>query len=52
MGSMRPLSSVASATARAGMRRVIDLGQVLKVQVRIDLGGAHVGVTEEFLNAA
>ena len=29
---------------------VIDLGQVLKIQVSIDLGGGNIGVTEQFLH--
>ena len=32
------------------MRRVIDLGKVLKIEMRIDLRGADAGVTEQFLH--
>jgi hypothetical protein len=37
---------------RPGVSLVIDLGQVLKIQVGVDLGGADVGVTQEFLDGA
>src|SRR3546814_5077194 len=34
------------------MRGVVDLGQVLVVEVGVDLGGGDVGVAEQFLHAA
>src|SRR5690606_26130819 len=34
------------------VRGVVDLGQVLEVQVGVDLGGGDVGVAEQFLHAA
>ena len=33
------------------MRGVVDPGQVLEVQMRVDLGGGDVGVAEQFLHA-
>src|SRR5690606_27339750 len=40
------------AAPGARMRGVVDLGQVLEVEVGVDLGGSDVGVAEEFLHAA
>ncbi len=37
---------------RPWVRLVVDLGQVLEVKVGVDLGGADVGVTQEFLHGA
>jgi hypothetical protein len=37
---------------RPGVSLVIDLGQVLKIQVGVDLGGADIGMAEEFLDGA
>ena len=34
------------------MRRVIRLGQVLKIQPRVDLRGGDVGVAQELLHGA
>jgi hypothetical protein len=34
------------------MRSVVDLRQVLEIEVRIHLGGADVGVTQELLDPA
>ena len=34
------------------MRGVVDLGQVLEIQVRVDLRGGDVGMAEQFLHAA
>src|SRR3569833_986201 len=38
--------------ARAGMRLVVDLGEVLPVEMSVDLGGADAGVPKHFLNGA
>jgi len=35
-----------------GMGLVVDLGQVLEVQMRVDLRGADVGVAQQFLHGA
>jgi len=37
---------------RSRVRFVIHAGEVLKIEVGIDLGRAQVGVTEQFLNCA
>src|SRR5262245_25436479 len=37
---------------RARMRGIVDLGEVLKIKVRIHLRGRNIGVTEQFLHAA
>jgi hypothetical protein len=34
------------------VRRVVDLGQVLEIEVRVDLGRGDIGVAEQFLHAA
>ncbi len=34
------------------MGRVIGLGQMLEIQPRVDLGGADIGVSEQFLHTA
>ena len=36
----------------ARMGRVIDLGQMLEIQPRVDLGGADIGVAEQLLHTA
>ena len=36
----------------AGMRFVVDPGQMLEVEVGVDLCGCDIGVTEQFLNSA
>ncbi len=41
---------VVCLSSRPGMGFVVYLGQVLEVKVRIYLGRADIGMTEEFLN--
>src|SRR5690606_36371500 len=38
--------------SRARMRGIVDLGEVLEVEVGIDLRGGDVGMPEQFLHAA
>ena len=38
--------------ARARVSRVIDLGEVLKIKVGVDLSGCDVRVAQQLLNAA
>ena len=38
--------------ARARMRLIVDLGQMLPVEMGIDLRGADTGVAEHFLDGA
>src|SRR5208283_3703362 len=52
VGPAERLSSAARPAARARMRGVIYLRQMLKVQLRVDLRGADVGVSQELLDAA
>jgi hypothetical protein len=52
MGPKAALSSATSPPPGARMSRVVDLGQMLKIQMCIDLGRADVGVSQEFLDAA
>src|SRR5450631_2166826 len=52
LGPRSALSSAALAPAGAGVRGVVDLRQVLKVQVCVDLCGGDVGVSQQFLDAA
>jgi hypothetical protein len=33
------------------MCSVVDLGEVLKIKVRVDLRGRNIGMTEQFLDA-
>src|SRR5690606_6883988 len=46
------IPSVPFFSSGAGVGGVVDLGQVLVVQVGVDLGGGDVGVAEQFLHAA
>ena len=46
----RPVAS--RVLAPRGMRRVVDLGQVLEVELRVDLRGRDVGVAEQLLHRA
>lgn len=32
------------------VRFIVNLGQMLKVQLSVDLGGTQIGMTEQFLN--
>jgi hypothetical protein len=34
------------------MGLIVCLGKMLEIKVRVDLGGADVGVAQQFLNAA
>src|SRR5574337_1721816 len=47
-----PLPDSRRAQARPWMRRVVHLGQVLEIQVGVDLGGGNVGVAEQLLYRA
>lgn len=38
--------------ARARVGGVVDAGEMLKVEVGVDLGGANIGVPEQFLHRA
>ena len=49
---MTALSSVALPSSGAGVGGVVDLGEVLKVKMGIDLRRGDVGMTEQFLDAA
>src|SRR5690606_20675893 len=51
-GSRPALRFFAFLALRARMGCVVDPGQVLEVQVGVDLGGGDVGVAEQFLHAA
>ncbi len=45
-------STLAHATPGPGMSPVVDLGQVLEIQVGVDLGRADVRVAEQLLDGA
>ena len=45
-------SALAFTAPGSGMRLVVDLRQVLKIQMRVDLGRADVRVAEQFLDGA
>ncbi len=36
----------------SGMRRVVDLGQVLEIEMGVDLRGRYVRVAQQLLNCA
>src|SRR3546814_6645524 len=44
--------SIVLLALRPRMGGVVDLGQVLEIQVGVDLGGGDIGVAEQFLHAA
>jgi hypothetical protein len=48
----RVFPSLSLLSARAWVRLVVNLREVLKIEMRVDLGGADVGVAEEFLHGA
>jgi hypothetical protein len=55
LGARRRLSSAAATGAAAARPRVgsiVDLGEVLKIEVSVDLGGRDVGMSEKLLNPA
>src|ERR1700676_432905 len=52
LGSRRALSSAALTPAGTGVCGVVDFRQVLEIQVRVDLRGGDVGVSQKFLDAA
>ena len=45
-------SGAALTPTGAGVRGVVDLREVLEIQVRVDLCGGDVGVSQQFLDAA
>ncbi|KAG1364898.1 hypothetical protein G6F59_018894 [Rhizopus arrhizus] len=49
-GGLFSLVALAAALG-ARMRGVVDLGQVLEIEVGVDLRGGDVGVAEQFLHA-
>ena len=50
--STRGDGSISRLPLRPRMRGVVDLGQVLEIQVRVDLGGGDIGVAQQLLHAA
>src|SRR5260221_5831254 len=52
LGPRRALSSAALTPAGTGVCGVVDFRQVLKIQVRVDLRGGDVGMSQKFLDAA
>jgi hypothetical protein len=51
-GPERGGASVSGRAARPRVRRVMSLGQALKVQLRIKLRGADAGVAQQFVHGA
>jgi hypothetical protein len=52
VGPRGALSSAALTPAGAGVCGVVDFRQMLKIEVRVDLCGGDVGVSQQFLDAA
>src|ERR1700750_954443 len=51
VGPLTALSSATLAAAGPRMRGLVDRRQVLEVQVSIDLSGADISVTQQFLHS-
>ncbi len=47
---LRTYKAASRFSARAWMCSVVYFGEMLKIKVRIDLGGGNIGVPEQFLN--
>ena len=46
------INQAGSLSFRAGMRGVVDARQLLEIEMGVDLRGANVGVTKQFLDRA
>ena len=52
MALLTELSDSAAPFLRPRMRTVINLGQMLKIKMSIDLGGADIGMSQQLLHRA